>query len=242
MRPHPPQRFLVHLRAPAPLPLTYREGLQAALYRLLPPELGRWIHDEGVRVGGRPLKPLVFSRVLGLELGQDRRFYPKEGEVRFLWASSLPPLAEILARSLQEQGGLLLYGQLFPLVLLEELPLPRVRGALEVVALSPVTAYRTEGRKTRYLGPQDPDFSLLLEENLNRKAVAVGLPRGRVRVRPAGGNRSKLERYKGFWVEGWMGRFLLEGDEHLLRLALTAGLGAKNAQGFGYVLEGWRRV
>jgi CRISPR-associated endoribonuclease Cas6 len=47
----------------------------------------------------------------------------------------------------------------------------------------------------------------------------------------------RLERYKGTWIEGWVGRFLLEGPSELLRLALEAGLGAKNSQGFGYVVE-----
>lgn len=45
----------------------------------------------------------------------------------------------------------------------------------------------------------------------------------------------RLEQYKGTWIEAWAGRFRLEGPEPLLWLALHAGLGAKNSQGFGYV-------
>ncbi|MDW8006914.1 MAG: CRISPR-associated endoribonuclease Cas6, partial [Thermomicrobium sp.] len=47
----------------------------------------------------------------------------------------------------------------------------------------------------------------------------------------------RLERYKGTWIEGWVGRFVLEGPPDYLRLALEAGLGAKNSQGFGFVEE-----
>lgn len=47
----------------------------------------------------------------------------------------------------------------------------------------------------------------------------------------------RLECYKGTWIEGWVGRFRLRGRPELLRLALEAGLGAKNSQGFGYVEE-----
>jgi CRISPR-associated endoribonuclease Cas6 len=60
-----------------------------------------------------------------------------------------------------------------------------------------------------------------------------------IRIRALGVNprAKRLERYKGTWIEGWTGRFLLEGPPELLRLALEAGLGAKNSQGFGYVEE-----
>jgi len=239
---HLPQRFVIHLKATAPLPLTYREGLQAALYRLLPSKLARWIHDEGVSVDGRPFKPLVFSRILGLELKEDRRFYPRNGSVRFAWSSFSPTVADAISRSLHRQGGLLLYGHLFPLVFIEELPLPEPQGILEVFTLSPITVRQTKEGRIIYPSPHESEFSDLIQRNLNRKAAAAGLPPGEVRIRSVQGVEQKVERYKGEFFRGWMGRFVLEGDEHLLRLALTAGLGGKNAQGFGYVLEATKRI
>jgi CRISPR-associated endoribonuclease Cas6 len=192
-------------------------------------------------VDGRPLKLFVFSRLSPLHLGEDRRFHPEGQEVRFFLASPLPGLLEAFLRPLQETGELVLYGRPWPLRLLEPLPLPEPQDFLQVKALSPITVYRTVGRETHYLSPEDPDFSPLLEANLNRKAKALHLPPGRVRVVPLGGNTSRMERYKGFWVKGWIGQFALLGDPHLLHLALTAGLGAKNPQGFGFVRESQRR-
>ncbi|WP_448575536.1 CRISPR-associated endoribonuclease Cas6, partial [Thermomicrobium sp.] len=60
-----------------------------------------------------------------------------------------------------------------------------------------------------------------------------------IRIRALGVHprAKRLERYKGTWIEGWTGRFLIEGPPEYLRLALEAGLGAKNSQGFGYVEE-----
>jgi CRISPR-associated endoribonuclease Cas6 len=43
----------------------------------------------------------------------------------------------------------------------------------------------------------------------------------------------KMLKFKGTWVRGWMGKYLLEGDPGLLKVAYDAGLGSKNSQGFG---------
>jgi len=121
-------------------------------------------------------------------------------------------------------------------------------------------------RRTQYYNPLNEEFAALVAANLERKARVVGLtngtggepergdarvaegeasapggsPRAVVRVRPlrVSPRAKRLERYKGTWIEGWVGDYLLEGPPDLLRLALEAGLGAKNSQGFGYVVEG----
>jgi len=43
----------------------------------------------------------------------------------------------------------------------------------------------------------------------------------------------KVIRYKGTIIKGWMGKYRLTGKPELLTVALDAGLGAKNSQGFG---------
>jgi len=42
-------------------------------------------------------------------------------------------------------------------------------------------------------------------------------------------------KYKGTVIKGWMGIYRLKGAVSLLKMALDAGLGAKNSQGFGCV-------
>ncbi len=37
-------------------------------------------------------------------------------------------------------------------------------------------------------------------------------------------------------IKGWNGKFRLTGDKKMLELALSAGLGAKNSQGFGLIV------
>lgn len=42
-------------------------------------------------------------------------------------------------------------------------------------------------------------------------------------------------KYKGFIVKSYSGRLFLEGPRSLLQMAVAAGLGSKNSQGFGCV-------
>lgn len=232
----PGYRLGVTLHGQARLPLTYREGLQAALYAFLPEPLRTRLHNQGLGVDGKPLKLFVYSRLEDLRF-QDKAFLA-QGEVRFYFATALPEVLEAVERGLWTQGGLSLYGHPFRLLGLEHLPLP-LKDRLMVRALSPITVYRHLEGKTRYYRPQEPDFAELLAQNLNQKAQALGLSPGPLRVRPlgVGPQHKKMERYKGTWVEAWMGRYRLEGPPHLLALALLTGLGAKNSQGFGFVRE-----
>lgn len=160
-----------------------------------------------------------------------------EGALPFLPASPLAGLLEAFLRPLQESGEPLLHGQAWPL-LLE--PLPQARespggAGPSPTPSSPPTAW-PEGRP-RYLSPENPEFSTLLEANLNRKAKALGLPPGQLRVPPIRGNQPRTERFRGTWARAWTGRFALLGAPRLLPMALTAGLGAKNPQGLGFVQE-----
>jgi len=231
-------RLKLRLYGEGHLPVTYREGLQAALYRALPSPLGETLHDRGLVSGERPLKLFVFSRLLGLRYLPEAKTFAAEGELTLYFASALEEVLSGLVRGLWERGGLEVHGLPLRLVGLELEPLPP-GGRVVVEALAPITVYRTEGGATRYFNPLNREFGLLLEANLQRKAEALGLEAGPFQVRPLGfrPQHKRLERYKGTWVEGWMGRFRLEGPPHLVRLALLSGLGAKNSQGFGFVRE-----
>ena len=57
----------------------------------------------------------------------------------------------------------------------------------------------------------------------------------RLRYKAGGGQEKdfKITRYKDTIIKGWLGEYYLNGDPELLRVALDAGLGAKNSQGYG---------
>jgi CRISPR-associated endoribonuclease Cas6 len=224
------------------LPLTYREALQAVIYRHLPRPLGDAVHDGRYWEGRRPVKPFVFSQLAGAVSYRRGEGFSIEGPVWFRFASPASDLVEALADGLVRHGVVRLGALVFAVREVAALPDPIVRSPLLVRALSPVTVYRTmerDGRRyTQYYNPLNREFEELVAVNLQRKAEALGLDPGEpVRVEPLGvGPRSKrLEQYKGTWIEAWAGRYRLSGSEPMLWLALHAGLGAKNSQGFGYV-------
>ncbi|MCM8745477.1 CRISPR-associated endoribonuclease Cas6 [Thermomicrobium sp. CFH 73360] len=227
------------------LPLQYREALQAMIYRHLPREIGQPLHDGAYWQSERPLKLFVFSQLHG-----EVQYRPGEGvEIRgpvwFRFASPERDLALGLAAGLLRFGRIRIATLEFAVREIATLALPALEERLVVRALSPITVYRTleiEGkRRTQYYNPLHEEFGELVVANLRRKASVLGVEgrEGTVRVQalsvhPRG---KRLECYKGTWIEGWVGRFLLEGPAEYLRLALEAGLGAKNSQGFGYVEE-----
>lgn len=113
---------------------------------------------------------------------------------------------------------------------------------ITVRLLSPVVAYSTmtryDGRKyTCYFAPREPDFERLVWENLKRKYEAftgiAGTTFDSVKVMPMGEPRLAVLKYRDTVIKGYSCRLRLEGPVPLLQMAVDAGLGAKNSQGFG---------
>jgi len=78
----------------------------------------------------------------------------------------------------------------------------------------------------------------LIGANLAKKHLLIYGCRaeaGGFNIRPAevGEKDLKITRYKDTIIKGWMGEYYLSGGPELLQVALDAGLGAKNSQGYG---------
>ncbi len=224
------------------LPANYREALQAAIYRNLPRSLGDAVHDGRFWEARRPVKPFVFSQLGGGITYRRAEGFSVDGPVWLRFASPAIDLVEALADGLLRHGVVRLASLTFSVREVAALPEPVIESPLAVRTLSPITVYRTlerDGRRyTQYYNPLNREFAELVAANLQRKAETLGMSWGEpVQLEPLGiGPRSKrLEQYKGTWIEAWAGRFRLEGPEQMLWLALHAGLGAKNSQGFGFV-------
>lgn len=232
------------------LPFAHNHLLQAAIYHLIEqPALSSFLHEQGFALGHRRFKLFTFSRLLGrARADRDRRLMVFSPPLKLVICSPVPYLLQELGTGLLRQGVLRL-GEVRLGVQSVAVTDPVVPGSvIQVRMLSPVVVYSTlaqNGAKyTYYYSPFEPRFAELLAANLAKKFLVVhgrpapveGLAVKAVLVREGD---FKVLKYKDTVIKGWMGSYYLQGDPELLKLALTAGLGAKNSQGFGCcVLEG----
>ncbi len=232
-----------------PLPWHYNAWLQGVLYRALGPQAATFWHDQGFADGARRLKLFAFSRLLG-PFARTREGMLFRTTAAWFIASPADAFLEQVALGLLRQGQVHIGPLPMEVVSVEVLPLAALARPLRLKALSPITVYSTletrEGRKkTYYYAPQEPEFGGLVLENLRRKIRAwtgQDIPPDGATFRPARVSNRNLvvARYKGTVVKGWTGIYELDAPEPYLRMALDAGLGAKNSQGFGFV-EVWEK-
>lgn len=241
-------QLTIHFHAPGPvaIPVHYGNLLQGLIYHQMQnPVLRTYLHEHGFALEKRRFKLFTFSRLMG----QAVRFDPESKRLFFT-----PPLKLVICSPipfiLQEMGtGFLRQGQ----VRLGDVRLdvkemsavsPQVQTpAVQVRMLSPMVVYSTmeseNGRPyTYYYAPFEPRFAGLIAANLAKKHLLIyGRPAAleSFRILPAAlaENDLKITRYKDIIVKGWMGNYRLQGDPQLLQVALDAGLGSKNSQGYG---------
>lgn len=241
-------QLTLNFDAPSPveLPVHYGHLVQGMLYHEMEnPLLRSYLHEQGFQFEKRRFKLFTFSRLMG----RDTHF---DGHKKKLVLT--PPLQLVVCSPipfiLQEVGtGFLRRGrvrigpaQLTVKGITTAQPLVNA-DRIQVRMLSPMAVYSTlpsaDGRKyTYYFSPFEPKFGELTYANLLKKHLLIhgGPPLAEFfSIRPLRVTEQdhKITRYKGFIVKGWMGTYELQGDPQILQIALTAGLGAKNSQGYG---------
>jgi len=231
----PPERF-------TSLPVQYNHLLQGCLYHCLGDD-SSFYHDSGFRYEKRAFRMFCFSRFLGRSVF-DRysgtlRF---SGSLRLVVTSPDRQFCSSLATGLLRVGAIHIGGQRLPVESIETSEVQVTESQIIVRMLSPVVAYSTMtrydgGKYTCYFAPGDPDFQVIVSDNLKRKYLAfTGIDLGNedsVRITPLGDPRLSVVTFKGTVIKGYTCRLRLEGPMPLLQMAVDAGLGSKNSQGFG---------
>jgi CRISPR-associated endoribonuclease Cas6 len=120
---------------------------------------------------------------------------------------------------------------------------PQTGGRLRGETISPifisVDETAPDGKRIKHhVRAEDERFAERIAANLREKyrALTGALPEdeeGGIAFRFTERPRSQLAQYKGTNHKCYMGRFALEGDPRLIRLAWEAGLGEANSKGFG---------
>jgi CRISPR-associated endoribonuclease Cas6 len=244
-------QLTITLTAPEPveLPVHYGHLVQGMIYRGIEnPLLSRYLHEHGFQLEKRRFKLFTFSRLMGEKSHMDRanKKLTLVPPLQLVICSPIPFIMQELGTGFLRQGRVRI-GPAWLTVKEIATAQPRVEtDRIQVRMLSPMAVYSTlpsvNGRKyTYYYSPFEPRFVELISANLIKKHYLIhgGPPLSElfsikpIRVTDAD---HKITSYKGFTIKGWMGTYELQGDPALLQIALTAGLGAKNPQGYGCCL------
>ncbi|ACA60313.1 CRISPR-associated endoribonuclease Cas6 [Candidatus Desulforudis audaxviator] len=241
-------QLTIFFSAPGPvaIPVQYGHLLQGLIYRRMDnPVLRSYLHEHGFALEKRRFKLFTFSRLMGQAVTYDQAAgrLVLTPPLRLVICSPIPFILQELGTGFLRQGRVRL-GDAHLEVKKMATAAPWVtRETLQVRMLSPLVVYSTlsgvDGRNyTYYYSPFEPRFTELVASNLAKKhflvygqpARAEGFAIRPVRVED---RDLKVTYYKDTVIKGWMGEYELSGDLELLQLALDAGLGSKNSQGYG---------
>lgn len=249
----------------AVLPINYQYPLSSWIYKTLEqgdPDLAGFLHEEGYAGDGhRRYKFYSFSelRTPGARVNGDRLVLTRP-EAEFAISFLADQAAQGLVMGMFRQAGAFWLGDgesgvNFTVSSVEMLKPPDFEGSADFFTVSPVVISVSEqaedGRPAkRYLSPLDEGFEAQFLGNLRQKykaALDAGLlPPGadpdpdieyRLLSDHAKEKRIDLMRNRPGYtrVRGYKFRFRLTAPKEVLHLVLLAGVGEKNAMGFGGV-------
>lgn len=226
---------------PLDLPIHYNAILQGAIYSSINPTIATMLHDQGFPYKNRTFKLFTYSRLIGkyiLEKNNGRIIFP--GGASLVISSPVDKVCRAMA-DLILRNGLRLGSQEVGIKSVGTEVYTVESDSVDLELLSPVVLYSTflkhEGSKyTCYFQPGEREFERQLGGNLQKKYIACYNkmpPDDEVKVRLLNRPKQNLVTYKNTIIKGYTCRLNLSGPWELLQIAVDAGIGAKNSQGFG---------
>jgi len=242
-------RFRISLyseKAKFKLPYNYNYALASAIYSFLSKgnaSFSDFLHDEGFYHNGKAFKLFTFSPLFSSRRKALKDGLLMEGKIDWFISSPREEFVANLANGILEQGFLSFRGQRLIVEQVEVLHQPTFENRMPFRTLSPIVISTGKvdnngNLHKRYLSPEEPEFSKILEENLRRKykvcygkePTGVGISLELLRT-----PQSKLIDYKGIKVRGWFTHFIAQGNTDLIEIGYKAGFGENNSAGFGMV-------
>lgn len=226
------------------LPVDHNYLVQAAIYQQIEqPALRSFLHEQGFELGKRKFKLFTFSRLMGkVKVDSQKGYMVFTLPLELAICSPLAIILQELAKSFLKQGYIHLGREILYVERVTAIDQVVQEKSIKIRMLSPLTVYSTlvdSGRNyTHYYSPFEPRFQELVYANLVKKYWLIfgkGVPQEEFSIEPLEVDKRdfKIVKYKGTVIKGWMGSYRLKGNPQLLKVALDAGLGSKNSQGFG---------
>lgn len=226
------------------LPINYNHILQGFIFKSLTDEaLKDFIHDVGFKYDKRVYKLYTYSKIMGsYRLNRDDKTIAFESPIKLHISSIVDDFVNNISTSFFKSNKLYLGSIDIELasIKVDDSAINKREAVIDF--LSPVTQYSTfkiDGKKeTKYYSPLDSVFSKQIRDNILRKYQACKhrLPNDtEFNIRYIGNKepRKSVINYKGTVIQGYNGKYKIEGNPELIRFAYNVGLGGKCSQGFG---------
>ncbi len=223
---------------PVILPINYNHLLQSYIYNTLTPDLATFLHNEGFRVGKKVFKLFTFSKIFG-RYKVDGKLISFSSPFYFYFSTPIQILMDdYVSENFKKEYVRIGNNRVdVQFVEFEEIP---VKSYVVVKTISPIAVYITEGSRRVYFSPNETQFFEIILNNLRKKYYLVFGEeyKKNIEILPHSGRWKKcITKFKNTLIVGWEGKIVINGDEKIVSLALTTGLGSKNSQGFGMVVE-----
>jgi CRISPR-associated protein Cas6 len=224
------------------LPIHYNHILQGFIYSNISDDLAEFLHERGYILNNRNFKLFTYSNILTKGQVKNSKLYFGKN-VEWVVKSPIPEFINSFGTYILQKNDLNL-GNNKVNVNHTQLKKQKVESdEIEISTISPIVAYSTFSREngskyTCYFSPNENDFSRIVKENIVKKYEAyynVSLSDKEFSITPISKINLNIIYYKDFLIKGYSGKFKLKGDRRLLELALEAGVGSKNSQGFGCI-------
>lgn len=238
-------KIIVSSEFPIVLPLSYNHILQSYIYNNLEPQIASFLHEKGFNYNNRVFKLFTFSRILG-KYKISKPFISFLPPVHFFFSTPLNIVLESHFFYLLKKGKFNLGNNE---VYVENVVFEEIKPVnyCKVKTLSPITTYITQGKFTKFFNPKDDEFYRIIKSNLKKKyelfyqeTLEENFELKLLKFNPRKGKI--LTSFKGTIIEAWDGTFEFLGNERLIALALSTGIGNKNSQGFGMLKEVNERI
>ncbi len=232
----------------------YFSSVQGLIYNLLDEVSRNWLHEEGFRYKKRFFKLFVFSEIMEkgvLSRSKNEFLFPRK--ISIFVASPVNWILEQVVKNGIMEEYLTLGENKVRLIEVETGKDPDIsEGKVEIRTLSPIEVHSTLShlkdtarKKTYFYNPTEEEFSLLINENLKKKweVFYKEVCPYNLKIFPSddGKFKKRVIILKNNPINGWKGRFYLEGDIPLMKFAFNVGLGSHNSLGFGFIEKIERR-
>lgn len=226
------------------LPLHYNHIIQGMIYKAINTQLAIFLHNKGFQNKGRSFKLFTFSRLNGrYEINKEKGSIKFFDQISMTISSPVGEFCNSVANGMLTRRWLEIGSNLVEATNMLVRQHTVDRHEVRIRTLSPVVVYSTllrpDGRKyTCYFQPGEPDYDRIISSNLRKKYEAYyneEAPAGSVKVEKLSQVKMHVMSYKDTVIKGYSGKLQLSGPKELLQIAVDAGLGSKNSQGFGCV-------